>query len=331
MIILPLYFIYQNWKIHIKTDKMKITCVEPLGISEKHFEELRQEFKAQGHEFCYFMNRDESPETLIERMKESDIVIISNIKLTAEVINACPNLKMLSVAFTGLDHIDLACCQQRNIEVRNAAGYSTTAVSELAVALMLDVLRKVSEFNAATRNGGCRGNFLGRELKGKTVGVVGTGAIGTATIRLLLAFGCKIMAFSRTKRPDVAALGVDYVSLDTLMSQSDIVTLHVPLNNETRHIVGEHELSLMKPSAILINTARGNVVDIEALAKALKEGRIAGAGIDVFETEPPLPQSHTLLSAPNCVVVPHIAYATREAFDIRADIVFDNVRNFLNK
>lgn len=310
---------------------MKITCVEPLGISEKHFEELKQEFAGKGHEFHYYMTRNESPAALTERMSDSDIVIISNIKLPAEVINACPNLKMLSVAFTGLDHIDLACCQQRGIEVRNAAGYSTTAVSELAVSLMLDVLRKITELDAATRQGGSRGMFLGRELRGKTVGIVGTGAIGTATIRLLIAFGCKVLAYSRTERPEVKALGVEYCSLDNLMSQSDIVSLHVPLNKETTHLIGEQQLSLMKQSAILINTARGNVVDIEALAKALKENRIAGAGIDVYETEPPLPASHPLLDAPNCVLVPHIAYATREAFDIRADIVFDNVRQFLSK
>lgn len=309
---------------------MIITCVEPLGISEKHFQELQSEFASKGHNLCYFMTRDEKPETLKERIGDSDIVIISNIKLPAEVINACPNIKMLSVAFTGLDHIDLECCKQRGIVVSNAAGYSTTAVSELAVGLMLDVMRKITELDAATRNGGCRGAFLGRELSGKTVGIVGTGAIGTATIRLLLAFGCKVLAFSRTERPEVVALGVKYCPLDTLMSESDIVSLHVPLNKETTHIIGKHELSLMKPSSIIINTARGNVVDIEALAEMLKANHIAGAGFDVYETEPPLPDNHPLLDAPNCVLVPHIAYASREAFDIRADIVFDNVRRFLS-
>lgn len=307
---------------------MKISCVEPLGISEKHFEELKKEFATKGHELCYFMTRDENPEVLKERIGDSDIVIISNIKLSADVINACPNLKMLSVAFTGLDHIDLDCCKQRGIVVRNAARYSTTAVSELAIGLMLDVMRKITELDAATRKGGSRGLFLGRELRGKTVGVVGTGAIGTATIRLLLAFGCKVLAYSRTERHEVVSLGVKYCPLDTLMKESDIVTLHVPLNKETTHLIGKHELSLMKPSAILINTARGNVVDIEALALALKENRIAGAGVDVYEKEPPLPEDHPLLTVPNCVAVPHIAYASREAFDIRADIVFDNVRDF---
>ena len=308
---------------------MKITCVEPLGISESQFIELKNEFNAKGHEFQYFMNRDESPSTLAQRMSDSDIVVISNIRLTADTINACPNLKMFSVAFTGLDHIDLECCRQRGIEVRNAAGYSTTAVSELAIGLMIDALRKITVCDAATRNGLTRGMFLGRELHGKTVGIVGTGAIGTAVIRLLRAFGCHVLAFSRTRRPEVEALGTSYTDLDTLMRRSDIVSLHVPLNQETHHIIGQHELSLMKESAILVNTARGNVVDIDALAAALNEHRIAAAAIDVFESEPPLPSSHPLLAAPNCILTPHIAYATHEAFDIRADIVFDNVRNYI--
>ena len=126
-------------------------------------------------------------------------------------------------------------------------------------------------------------------------------------------------------------MGVEYCDLDTLIRQSDIVTLHVPMTAETHHLVGAKELVLMKPTAIVINTARGNVVDIEALAKVLKEGKIAGAGIDVYEKEPPLENTHPLLNTPNCVAVPHIGYATREAFDIRADIVIDHVWDFLRK
>ncbi len=277
------------------------------------------------------MDRNENEEELAKRMKDSDIVIISNIRLSANVMRQCERLKMLSVAFTGLDHIDLDYCKSHNIEVRNAAGYSTTGVSELAIGLMIDVMRKITEMDGTIRKGGARGTFLGRELKGKTVGVVGTGAIGTATIKLLLAFGCKVIAYSRTKRDNVEALGVEYCALDELMRRSDIVTLHVPMNNETHHLVSAEMIALMKPTAILINTARGNVVDIDALAAALKTGKIAGAGVDVYEKEPPLPSNHPLIDAPNCVAVPHIAYATREAFDIRADIVFDNVRDFLAK
>ena len=310
---------------------MNISCVEPLGISEKDFLKLQSDFASKGHTFTFFMDRREDEESLVDRMKTSDIAIISNIKLGSAVLSQCPNLKMLSVAFTGLDHIDLDYCKSHNIFVQNAAGYSTTAVSELAVGLMLDVLRKITELDGTIRQGGSRGAFLGRELKGKTVGVVGTGAIGIATMRLLKAFGCNLLAYSRTERDEAKALGAEYCSLDTLMQRSDIVTLHVPMTAETHHLVGAAQIAEMKPTAIIVNTARGNVVDIDALSKALNDGTIAGAGIDVYEKEPPLEDSHPLLNAPNCVVVPHIGYATREAFDIRAGIVVEHVWDFINR
>ena len=309
---------------------MNIVVVEPLGLSKEHFETLKYEFEKQGHRFSYYMDRKEDEPTLIARMCDAEIVVISNIKLSANVLGSCPKLQYLSVGFTGLDHIDLAYCNEHHIKVQNASGYSTTAVSELAIGLMLDTLRHITALDGTIRQGGSRGMFLGRELKGKTVGVVGTGAIGTATIKLLLAFGCKVIAYSRTEHDEVKQLGVGYTDLNSLMRQSDIVTLHVPLNAETHHLVGKAQLSLMKPTAVIINTARGNVVDIDALADMLQKGTIAGAGIDVYEKEPPLATDHPLLLAPNCVCVPHIAYATREAFDIRADIVMNHVTDFLN-
>lgn len=310
---------------------MNIVCVEPLGISQTDFESLKAEFSAQGHTFSYYMDRQEKADIMASRMKDADIVVVSNIPLSQEVLCQCPKLQYLSVAFTGLDHIDLDYCQQHHIRVQNAAGYSTTAVSELAIGLMLDLYRKITELDGTLREGGSRGAFLGRELRGKTAGVVGTGAIGTATIRLLLAFGCKVLAYNRSEHEEVKALGVQYCALDDLLAQSDIVTLHLPLNKETHHLIGDRELRLMKPTAILINTARGNVCDIDAVAMALKESRLAGAGFDVYEKEPPLAKDHTLLSAPNCVCVPHVGYASRESFDSRATIVFDHVREYLGK
>ena len=308
---------------------MKITCVEPLGISQEQFEKLKREFAAHGHSFDYYMDRKEDAATLATRMHEAEVAIISNIKLPTSVLEQCPRLQYLSVAFTGLDHIDLAYCKAHNIIVQNAAGYSTTAVSELAIGLMLDLLRQVTYFDGAIRRGEGRGMYLGRELKGKTVGVVGTGAIGTAVIRLLKAFGCKVLAYNRSEHPDVKELGASYVSLEHLLKDSDIVTLHVPLTSETQHLIGANELKIMKPSALLINTARGNVCNIEAVAEALRKCVILGAGFDVYENEPPLPNNHPLLNAPNCICVPHIGYASREAFDIRANIVFDHVRQYL--
>jgi D-3-phosphoglycerate dehydrogenase len=258
-------------------------------------------------------------------MKDAEVVMISNIPLREEVLSQCPKLQFLNVAFTGLDHIDMDYCATHNILVKNASGYATEAVAELAIGLMIDVLRKITNLDGSIRQGGVRGAFLGRELRGKTVGIVGTGAIGTRTAELLKAFGCRVIAWSRTHKPEVMNLGVAYVTLEGLMRDSDIISLHVPLNDETKHLISKEMLSLCKPTAILVNTARGNVVDMEALADSLRNGKIAGAGIDVYEKEPPLQQDHPLLNAPNCVCVPHVGYATREAFDDRIDIILGNL------
>ena len=310
---------------------MNIVCVESLGISRERFESLKAHYTAMGHDFTYYMDRQEDEATLADRMREADVAVISNIKLPAAVLAQCPKLRYLSVAFTGLDHIDLAYCREHGIKVQNAAGYSTTAMSELAVGMMLDLLRNIVTLNEKIRQGGSRGTFLGRELRGKTVGIVGTGAIGTATARLLVAFGAKVIAWSRTERPEVKALGVEYMPLDDLLRQSDIVSLHVPLCDETRGLIGERELALMKPTAMLVNTARGPVCDIAAVGRALIESRIAGAAFDVFEHEPPLPIDHLLLSTNRCLVTPHVAFATEESFAARADIVFGHVDEWLKQ
>lgn len=304
---------------------MKIVAVEPIGISAQRAEEIKQNLAKAGHEFVWYPDRKEDTATLAERMKDAEIVMISNIPLPAEVLSQCPKLLFLNVAFTGLDHIDLGYCQSHNIEVKNASGYATEAVAELAVGLMIDVLRKITFLEGSIRQGGVRGAFLGRELRGKTVGIVGTGAIGIRTAQLLQAFGCKVIAWSRTQKPEVSAMGVTYVSLEELMRSSDIVSLHVPLTSETKYLISRELLSMCKPTVVIINTARGNVVDMSALAELLRDGRIAGAGIDVYEKEPPLPHDHPLLNAPNCVLVPHVGYATREAFDDRIDIILNNL------
>ena len=309
---------------------MNITCVESLGISRDRFETLREHYASMGHTFDYYLDRHEDEATLVDRMRDADVVVISNIKLSASVLSQCPKLRYLSVAFTGLDHIDLAYCREHGIEVQNAAGYSTTAVSELAVGMMLDLLRNIVTLNEVIRQGGSRGTFLGRELRGKTVGIVGTGAIGTATAHLLLAFGATVVAWSRTERPEVKAMGVEYMSLDELLRRSDIVSLHVPLNDQTRHLIGREQLALMKPTALLVNTARGPVCDIAAVGQALIDGTIAGAAFDVFEQEPPLPIDHLLLSSRRCLVTPHVAFATEESFAARADIVFAHVDAWLH-
>ena len=310
--------------------RMKITAIEPIGISEAKAQEIAEQLAKHNLEFQCYRDRKEDTAILVERMKDAEVVIVSNIKIGADVLSQCPKLKLLDVAFTGLDHIDLAYCEAHGIKVVNASGYATEGVAELAIGLMIDVYRHITALDADTRQGGTRNNFLGRELRGKRVGIVGTGAIGARTAQLLQCFGCEVVAWSRSERQQVLDMGVPYLPLDELMRTSDIISLHVPLTAETHHLISREYLAMCKPTAVLINTARGNVVDMDALADALCNGKLAGAGIDVFEKEPPLATDHPLLHAPNCVVVPHVGYATREAFDDRIDIVINNIYRELN-
>lgn len=305
---------------------MKIVQVESLGVSIQELEDAKQEFEKLGHQYIYYTDIPKSEDELIARMKNADIVNISNIKLTARAIESCPNLKYLNVAFTGTDHVDIECCKKHGIKVSNAAGYSTEAVSELAAGLAIALMRNFSQMDSNTRKLGNRNNYLGTELCGKTVGIVGTGAIGLATARIFKAFGCKIIAYSRTQKN---IDGITYTTLDELFAKSDIISLHIPANPQTKGLISKDLLAKMKETAIIINTARGPVMDNAALAELLKTGKIAGAGIDVYETEPPLPENHPLLSAPNTILLPHVGYASKEAMQKRFVIVKSNLRSYL--
>ncbi len=306
---------------------MKITCIEPIGLSELQQQQFREQLTVLGHSFSSYDDRSENAEELIARMQDADVVMVSNIPLSKEVLAGCMHLKMIAVAFTGLDHIDMDYCKNNNIQVYNAAGYSTNAVAELALNMMLDLFRKTSEFNTAVRMGATRDNFLGRELTHKTVGIIGTGAIGRRLAEILQVFGCRVLTYSRTVKP--VAGNSESVSLERLLQESDIVSVHIPLTSETADLIDEKRIALMKKDAILINTARGPIVNSEAVAKALKEGRIGGYGCDVYEKEPPLPKDHVLFSAPGTLLLPHIGYATEEAICMRAAIVMNNVLNWL--
>lgn len=308
---------------------MKIVAVEPIGISRQRAEELVERYAAKGCDFVVYPDRKEDEQTLVERMKDAEVVIVSNIKLTRNVLEQCPKLKFLNVAFTGLDHIDQDYCREKGIVIRNASGYATQAVAELAVGLMLDVYRKITPFDASTRNLQGRNNILGRELHGKTVGLVGTGAIGLRTAAILKAFGCRLLAYSRTERQEALDMGVEYTTLEDLMKRSDIISLHTPLTAQTKGLISREMLELCKTSAIIINTARGAVIDNKALAEMLNKDCIAGAGIDVYEYEPPLQSNHPLLSAKNAVLLPHVAFATEESFSIRVDIILRNLDEYL--
>ena len=303
---------------------MKIVFLEPLGLTVDAVMEACVNLKKQGHEVVVYPDR--RPELNIERAAGADIVVESNMPLRKDFFDACPNLKMLSIAFTGLDHIDMEECARRGIVVKNAAGYSTEAVAEETICMMIGLYRHVIENDRITRS--CKGPSIapGREIAGKTVGIIGMGAIGQRTAALAQAFGCKVIAWNRTPKQ---VAGVTFVDKETLLKEADIVALHIALNNETRNFLTAKDFALMKPSAVIVNAARGPVVNTADLAEALKNGVIAGAAVDVYDGEPPLSSDNPILTAPNTLLLPHIGFSTVEAFVARLGIVVTNIMRFL--
>lgn len=305
---------------------MKIVFLEPLGLTVEAIERACDNLKKQGHEVVVYPDR--KPELNIERAAGADIILESNMPLRKDFFDACPNLKMLSIAFTGLDHIDMDECKRRGIVVMNAAGYSTEAVAEETICMMIGLYRHVIENDKITRS--CKGPSIapGREIAGKTVGIIGMGAIGQRTAALAQAFGCKVIAWNRTPKQ---VAGVTFVDKETLLKESDIVALHIALNNETRNFLTAKDFAMMKPTAVIVNAARGPVVNTNDLAEALKNGVIAGAALDVYDGEPPLSNDNPILEAPNTFLLPHIGFSTEEAFKERLKIVVGNVMRFLAK
>ena len=309
---------------------MKIALLEPLRVPEARINELAQPLIDAGHEFTYYPDKTTDPNELYERSKDADIVMIANNPYPAEVIERLENTKFINVAFTGFDHVNSKASNDKGIAIANASGYATTAVAELALGLTLDLFRAITKGNDDIRNANFPGPFQGREIKGKTVGIVGTGHIGLETAKLFKAFGADLIGYNRSEKQEAKDLGVELVELDELLQSADIVSVHLPLNDETRHLLNKDKLSLMKESAVIINVARGPIIDDSALADLLNEGKIAGAGIDVFDGEPPLPADYPLLSAKNAILTPHVGFLTDEAMILRAETAFKNTVNFLN-
>lgn len=305
---------------------MNIVFVEPIGITENQKKLFVEEVKALGHAVKFYSNLPSDQDDLFNRSIDADVVVVSNYLVSREVVEKLPSLKLIAVAFTGVDHIPLDLCKKRGILVCNAAGYSTQAVAELTMALAVNLIRKIVPFDATTRVGGTRNGFLGGELNGKTFGIVGFGAIGQRVAKLAQAFGCKVIVWSRSKK-DIK--GVEFVPIEHLLESADIVSLHLPLNESTKGLINEKSLGLMKTNAILINTARGPIIDSEALVNALSQNKIAGAAIDVYENEPPIKENHPLFKAPNTILLPHIGFATQEAIADRSEIVMQNIKNWI--
>lgn len=304
---------------------MKIVILESLGISNEEFNRISKPLTDNGHKLVVYDDGKTDDETLKTRVKDAEILVLANMPLSGDVIDAADNLKYISVAFTGYDHVDLEKCKEKNIQVSNAAGYSTHSVAEVTFGLITALLRSIVPLDAITREGGTKAGYRQNDLYGKTLGVVGTGDIGGTVAKLGLAYGCRVVAYNRSEKQELIDQGVAYKSLDEVLGMSDIVTIHTPLTDETKNLIDKDKLALMKKNSFLINTAVGPIVDNDALAEALHNGTIAGAGLDRVDMEPPVPTDYPLLDAPNTVILPHVGYATDEAMIRRAEITFNNI------
>lgn len=305
----------------------KIVIMESLGISAEELAARKAPFEAQGHVFVDYPKTTD-PAKLIEEAKDADAMILANMPMPADVLRKCDKLKFIDVAFTGVDHVGLDAAKEKNIAVSNASGYSNEAVSELVIGTTLSLARNLRSVEDRCREGKDKTGLVGWEIKGKTVGIIGLGKIGTRTAELFHAFGATVLAQSRTHHDGIAEY-IEQVTQEELLRRSDIVVLHCPLNDSTRGMINAEKLAMMKPTALLVNVARGPVVVEKDLAVALENGVIAGAAIDVFDKEPPLDTASPILHVPNCLVTPHVAFATQQSMSLRAEIVFDNLAKWM--
>lgn len=307
---------------------MNIVLLEPLAVPEATITRLAAPLIASGHSFKAYDTRTTDPDELEKRAQGADIAIIANTPFPASVVERLPQLKLLDVAFTGVDLVDLSACRDHHVTVCNCAGYSDTSVAELTLGFAVDLMRHIPACQKAVRSGSTSQGLTGTEICGKTVGILGTGHIGERVAQLFLAFGARVLGYARHPNARREAAGVTYPGLDQLLAQSDIISVHLPLTAETRDFLDAEKIAATKPGAILINCARGPIVNAQALADALTSGHLAGAAVDVFDQEPPLDSANPLLGAPHTVLTPHVGYLTAEAMERRAAIAFANVEAF---
>lgn len=276
------------------------------------------------------------PGQVVERLRGAAVAITNKVPLDAEAVAALPELKMIAVSATGTNNVDLDACRERGIVVSNIRGYAEHTVPEHVIALLLALSRNLVAWRETLLAGGwqqssqfCLFDHPIRDLHGATLGLIGSGTLGNGVARLAEAFGMRVL---RAERKAAATVRPGYTAFGDVLAQADAISLHCPLTPETTGLIGEAELQAMKPSALLINTARGGIVDEAALIRALTEGWIAGAGFDVITAEPP-PAGHpmvdpALLARPNFLLTPHVAWSSRPAMQALADQLIDNIEAF---
>jgi len=274
-------------------------------------------------------DRTDSDDESIRRIGDSEVVLVNKTPLPASVIEACPSIKMIGMLATGYNIVDVDCARKHGIPVCNVPCYSTDSVAQFAIALLLEICHHCGRHNVLVHEGAwtscqdfCLWTTPQIELAGKTLGIIGYGRIGQKTAEIAKALGMKVIAFSRTRNSDA-----NYVDLDTLLKESDVISLHCPLFPDTKEIISRENIAKMKDGVILINTARGALLDEQAVADALASGKIRGAAVDVTTVEP-IRKDNPLLSAPNCIITPHMAWTPIEARRRLLNTVRDNVKAF---
>ncbi len=270
---------------------------------------------------------------VVDRLADADIAITNKVVIDKAVMAQLPKLKYIGVLATGYNVVDIEEARNRGIVVTNIPAYSTDSVAQMVWAHVLNITNRVGYYAEQNRNGRwaenkyfCYYDFQHDELAGKTFGIVGLGNIGMAVARIALAFGMKVIAYtSKTELPE----GISRVDMDSLFRESDVISLHCPLTKDTQNLVNRNRLKQMKPTAIIINTSRGLVIDEQAVADALNDGTIAAFGCDVLSSEPPK-ANNPLLTARNSFITPHIAWATVQARKRLVDICTENIEAFIN-
>ncbi|MDD4931141.1 MAG: hydroxyacid dehydrogenase [Candidatus Colwellbacteria bacterium] len=324
---------------------MKIAFFETEPWEEEYLQS-----KLQGHELSFSAERIDS-EHMPEAKDYDSISVFTNCRVDRAIIESLPNLKFVTTRSTGYDHIDLNALSEKNIPSYSVPSYGENTVAEFAFGLLLTISRKISiSYDRIKEDGSFDLDGLqGFDLMGKTIGVVGTGRIGRHSVKIAKGFGMDVIAYDAMPNPAFETeLGFKYVSLEELLGRSDVITIHVPELPSTRHLINMSNISLIKKGAILINTARGSIVETAALVKALNDGILGGAGLDVFEEEIPTKdereflttgktqghdlltvlQNHLLIDMPNVIITPHNAFNTREALQRILDTTIENIEGF---
>ena len=279
--------------------------------------------------------RTETEAEVIDRIGDSEIVLVNKVPITETILDACPSIRLICVQATGYNIVDCKACAARGIPVTNVPTYGTSAVAQFTMALILEMCHRVGLHNHSVHQGDwakadsfCYWLTPQMELAGKTLGIIGFGRIGQAVGRLAAAFGMKVITYNRSESEEGRKIA-DYVDLDTLFTQSDIVSLHCPLFPETEKIINASNIAKMKDGAMLVNTARGGLVDEEALVEALESGKLRYAAVDVVSQEP-MKEDNPLLKTRKVIITPHIAWAPVESRQRLMDCVEENIRAYLN-